>query len=111
MRDTEGDIMYIGRIDNQVQIQGFRVEMGEIEYHARNFHGTGQVIAIALPNEMGNMQVYLFLENFPYDTDEIKEYLRNKLPAYMWPAKIITVPEFPKTIGGKTDRKALSLII
>lgn len=111
MRDADGDIMYIGRIDNQVQIQGFRVEMGEIEFHARNFPGVGQVAAIPQPNEVGNMQIFLLLENCSVKPEELREYLRSKVPAYMWPARIIPVPEFPKTVGGKIDRKALAGLI
>jgi D-alanine--poly(phosphoribitol) ligase subunit 1 len=111
MRDPDGDILYIGRIDNQVQIQGFRVEMGEIESHARKFPNTGQLAAVAIPNDVGNMQVYLIMENFSGPVEELKEYLRDKLPSYMWPSKIILVTEFPKTVGGKIDRKALSEFI
>ena len=43
MHDPEGDLLYIGRSDNQVQIQGFRVELGEIESHARKFPNVGQL--------------------------------------------------------------------
>jgi D-alanine--poly(phosphoribitol) ligase subunit 1 len=108
MRDPEGELLYIGRVDNQVQIQGFRVEMGEIESHARNFPNAGQLAAIAVPNDLGNMQVYLVMENFNASVDDLKEFLKDKLPSYMWPARIISVAEFPKTVGGKIDRKALS---
>ncbi len=107
MRDPDGDLLYIGRVDNQVQIQGFRVEMGEIESHARTFPDAGQLAAIALPNDVGNMQVYLIMENFTGSVEELKEFLKDKLPSYMWPSKIISVTEFPKTVGGKIDRKAL----
>ncbi len=111
MRDPDGDLLYIGRVDNQVQIQGFRVEMGEIESHARQYPGAGQLAAIALPNDVGNLQVYLIMENFSGQVEALKEYLKEKLPSYMWPAKIICVTEFPKTVGGKIDRKALSAFI
>ena len=108
MRDPDGDLLYIGRVDNQVQIQGFRVELGEIESNARKFPDSGQLAAIALPNDVGNMQVFLIIENFKGKAEEMKEFLKEKLPSYMWPVKIISISEFPKTVGGKIDRKALS---
>jgi amino acid adenylation domain-containing protein len=111
MRDQDGDLLYIGRVDNQVQIQGFRVEMGEIESNARKFPNSGQLAAIAIPNDVGNMQVYIIIENFKRPVEEMREFLKDKLPSYMWPAKIISVAEFPKTVGGKIDRKALSEFI
>jgi acyl-coenzyme A synthetase/AMP-(fatty) acid ligase len=108
MRDPDGDLLYIGRADNQVQIQGFRVEMGEIESHARKFDNIGQLAAIAIPNDLGNMQIYLIVEKFSGTVELLKEFLKDKIPSYMWPSKIISVAEFPKTGGGKIDRKALS---
>jgi D-alanine--poly(phosphoribitol) ligase subunit 1 len=108
MRDPDGDLLYIGRVDNQVQIQGFRVEMGEIESHARKFPNSGQLAAIALPNDVGNIQVYLIMEGFNGSVDAVKEFLKDRLPSYMWPNRIITLAEFPKTVGGKIDRKALA---
>jgi len=108
MRDPDGDLLYIGRTDNQVQIQGFRVEMGEIEAHARKFDNIGQLAAIAIPNDLGNMQIYLIVEKFSGAVELLKEFLKDKIPSYMWPSKIISVAEFPKTVGGKIDRKALS---
>jgi len=108
MRDPDGDLLYIGRVDNQVQIQGFRVELGEIESNARKFPGSGQLAAIALPSDVGNMQIFLIMENFNGQPEEMREFLKEKLPSYMWPVKIISISEFPKTVGGKIDRKALS---
>jgi acyl-coenzyme A synthetase/AMP-(fatty) acid ligase len=109
--DNEGDLLYVGRIDNQVQIQGFRVELGEIEYHAGNFPGAGKVIAISQPNEVGNMMVYLFLENFRGSVDELKDWLVRKLPAYMLPGKIIILDSFPVNTHEKIDRQALIALI
>ena len=107
MRDPEGDLLYIGRLDNQVQIQGFRVEMGEIEAIARTYPGIGQLAAVAIPNDVGNMQVILVLENFKNENDAVRDFLKEKLPNYMWPSKILNINELPKTLGGKIDRKSI----
>ncbi|HRH66742.1 MAG TPA: AMP-binding protein [Bacteroidia bacterium] len=105
--DAEGDISYSGRIDFQVKIQGFRVELGEIEMHAREFLKTHAVVAIAKQNEATVWQIYLFVENYSKGTTELLQHLKETLPGYMLPAKIIGTGLFPLNSNGKTDRKAL----
>ena len=105
--DEQNDYFYCGRMDNQEQIQGYRVEMGEIEHHARTFTNLSQIIAIAKPNKEGILQIYLLLENYNKDTASLKAYLKEKLPAYMQPFKIIDLARFPLLISGKIDRTKL----
>lgn len=105
--DNQNDYFYCGRIDNQEQIQGYRVEMGEIEHHARAFTNLNQVIAIAKPNNTGIFQLYLLLENYNKDTASLKAYLKEKLPVYMQPHQIIDLANFPLQISGKVDRAKL----
>ncbi len=105
--DDQNDYFYCGRMDNQEQIQGYRVEMGEIEHHARMFTNLNQVIAIAKPNNKGILQIYLILENYNKDMASLKVYLNEKLPAYMQPYKIIDITSFPLQISGKVDRAKL----
>ena len=61
--DENGDIFYSGRVDFQVKIQGFRVELGEIEHHARIFLKNINTVAVARQMENGIWQIYLFIEN------------------------------------------------
>lgn len=105
-QDQQGEIFYCGRIDNQVQVQGFRVELGEIEKHARDFAGASQVVAIAKTRN-GKTRIWLFVENDDEDTAPLREYLAEELPSYMVPSGIIHVKPFPLTNSGKTDRKKL----
>jgi non-ribosomal peptide synthetase component F len=105
--DNNGDIQYCGRVDHQVQIQGFRVELSEIEHHSREFSESRNVLAISILNQYGIRTIYLFIEKPVQTTEKMLECLGIKLPYYMMPAKILTVDEFPMNSSSKIDRKRL----
>ncbi len=106
--DESGNIMYSGRIDQQAKIQGFRVELGEIEFHAREyFNKEKRVMAIACQNEKNLTEIALFIESQPLDTKPMVEYLRSKMPSYMIPTRILFEPIFPLNKSEKVDRNAL----
>ena len=103
-----GNIMYSGRIDQQAKIQGFRVELGEIEHHARTFYqNERRVIAIAFQNDKNLTEIALFVEAQQEDTKPLVEYLRSKMPHYMIPTRILFEPIFPLNKSEKVDRNAL----
>ena len=103
-----GNIMYSGRIDQQAKIQGFRVELGEIEHHARTFYqNERRVIAIAFQNDKNLTEIALFVEAEQEDTKPLVEYLRSKMPHYMIPTRFIYVPSFPLNKSEKIDRNEL----
>lgn len=108
MIDEEGDFLFCGRIDFQVKIQGYRVELGEIEYHVRNFTNLTNVVAIPFQNIFGTTQLHLFLENYSGDFKELENYLVTKIPVYMVPTSMSSVPLFPLNSNGKVDRKKLN---
>ena len=106
--DKSGNIMYSGRIDQQAKIQGFRVELGEIEHHARQFyHNERRVIAIAFQNSQNLTEIALFVESQVEDTKLLIEYLRTQMPHYMIPTKILYEPSFPLNKSEKVDRNTL----
>ena len=109
--DEEGDYMYCGRMDNQVQVNGFRVELGEIEFHTKKIMQAGNCAAVAKPNQAGNMEIFLFVENQMKNLQEIKDHLQSVLPYYMQPIKVIPVDALPLNINGKTDRNRLTAMI
>lgn len=103
-----GNIMYSGRIDQQAKIQGFRVELGEIEHHARTFYNNERrVMAIAFQNAQNLTEIALFVEAQAEDTKPLIEYLRSKMPHYMIPTRILFEPSFPLNKSEKVDRNAL----
>ncbi len=106
--DESGNIMYSGRIDQQAKIQGFRVELGEIEYHAREyFNKEKRVMAIAFQNDKNLTEIALFIESAELDTKDLITYMRSKMPHYMIPTRMIFIENFPLNKSEKVDRNAL----
>lgn len=109
--DDKKCIHYCGRKDYQVQIQGFRVELNEIEHAVRQYHPIGSNVVVAKPNQIGNQELHLFLEKYEGDNSSLFEYLKEKLPIYMCPKKIYEINELPLNTSGKVDRKKLLQLI
>ncbi|MEE3414476.1 MAG: AMP-binding protein [Prevotella sp.] len=109
-KDEDGDIMYSGRMDHQAKIQGFRVELGEIEYHAREFLKKN-VVCIAFDNEKSLTEIVMFIESNEFDTEELLAYMRTKMPSYMIPTRLFFVPVFPLNSNDKTDKVKLKEMI
>jgi D-alanine--poly(phosphoribitol) ligase subunit 1 len=110
-KDSEGDIMYSGRLDHQVKVQGYRVELSEIEHYAREFLGGQNAIAVASENKIGNTEITLFIEDDLSDNSILSEYLKQKLPFYMFPTRILFNKKFPLNSNGKFDRNMLKKLI
>ncbi|GAB6283343.1 MAG: amino acid adenylation domain-containing protein [Ignavibacterium sp.] len=108
--DEEGDFFYTGRKDYQIKIQGFRVELGEIEFHTREFTKISNVVAIPLENN-SQIQICLSIENYNDNFVGLENYLKTKLPYYMIPSLIKNIPSFPINSNGKIDRKQLKQMI
>ena len=109
--DNEGDIMYAGRLDYQVKIQGFRIELSEIEYHTRECLQGQNAVAVAFENKTGNTEIALFVEDEKADSMALLVYLKSKMPSYMIPNKIYYNKKFPLNSNGKTDRNMLKKLI
>lgn len=110
-KDEDGDIMYSGRLDHQAKIQGFRVEMGEIEYHAREFLNGKNVVCLAFDNKESLTEIAMFIESEEFDPDEMIAYMRTKMPSYMIPTRLFYVPVFPLNSNDKTDKVKLKKMI
>lgn len=109
-KDEDGDIMYSGRLDHQAKIQGFRVELGEIEYHAREYLKKNAV-CIAFDNEKSLTEIAMFIESTEFDAEDLLAYMRTKMPAYMIPTRLFFVPVFPLNSNDKTDKVKLKEMI
>ena len=110
-KDADGDIMYSGRLDQQAKIQGFRVELGEIEYQARVFLGNKNVVCMAFENKEALTEIALFVEAEEFNTEEMLAYMRTKMPSYMIPSRLFFVPVFPLNSNDKTDKIKLKEMI
>ena len=101
--NENGDFVFLGRTDEQVKINGFRVELQEIEDEIKKQYGfNNKVIALEF-NKI--LQLFAFLQSTEND-NQLKE-LKLNLPAYMIPKKVIYLQEFPLNSNGKIDRKQL----
>ena len=103
--------MYSGRIDHQVKIQGFRVELGEIEHHARTFLKGANVVCIAFSNNLGVGEIAMFIESDEFDISELTAYMHTRMPPYMMPSHIMFVNPFPLNSNDKIDRNKLKELI
>jgi amino acid adenylation domain-containing protein len=108
--DENGDLLYIGRMDFQAKIQGFRVELSEIEFYAKEFLSKINVAVLTLPDDLGNNEAAMVIEARPFDFKEVIDYMKEKLPYYMIPRKIKFIDAFPLNANGKTDRKKLETL-
>lgn len=108
MRDAHGMYHHLGRMDNQIKLNGHRVELEEIEAHTREVAASDQVAAIAWPVKDGVAQgVVCFVARSPVPVNRVRELLRARLPAYMVPNTICELPALPLNASGKLDRHAL----
>jgi len=108
---ADGKIEFLGRIDHQVKIRGFRIELGEIEAQLGVHPAVRQCVAVAYENEKGEKRLGAYMvcedENAP-GANELRSYLKERLPEYMLPAWFARLEQMPLTPNGKIDRQALA---
>ncbi|MEO1374975.1 MAG: amino acid adenylation domain-containing protein, partial [Cyanobacteria bacterium J06635_10] len=105
---ADGNITFMGRIDNQVKVRGFRIELGEIETVLATHPQIKQAVVIAQQENTGNKRLVAYaVTNSEITTVQLREYLKQKLPSYMIPSAFVTLDTLPLTPNGKIDCKAL----
>ncbi|MEG3936237.1 amino acid adenylation domain-containing protein [Microcoleus sp. T3_B1] len=106
----DGNIEYLGRIDNQVKIRGFRIELGEIEAVLSQHPGVRETAVITRENVAGDKQLVAYIvplqEPAPAISD-LRRFLKQQLPEYMVPSAFVVLEALPLTPNGKVDRRAL----
>jgi amino acid adenylation domain-containing protein len=102
---ADGNLEYLGRLDMQVKLRGYRIELGEIEAVLRQHPEVSQALVALKDNGAGEKRLTAYVVS-NQGTDEIREYLKSKLPEYMIPA-IVFASEIPLTVNGKIDYNAL----
>lgn len=108
-RMEDGNLTYLGRVDNQVKIRGYRVELEEIEAHLNQFNGIKQSVVSTLETSKTNKVLEAFyISDNTINAKDITDYLSTKLPEYMIPVVFRRVKDFIETTNGKIDRKRLS---
>ncbi|WP_030737739.1 non-ribosomal peptide synthetase [Streptomyces sp. NRRL S-31] len=104
-RRPDGTLEYAGRVDDQVKIAGQRAEPGEVEAVLGGAPGVRQSVVVARRAPSGAQQLVAYVTGEP-ETDP-RAWLAARLPAFLVPAAVLTLPELPLTPNGKIDRKAL----
>lgn len=103
-----GNIEFLGRIDNQVKIRGFRIELGEIENQMLKHPDIKEAIVIDRIDGNGNRYLCgYYVAEKEFTSVDLKEALLRILPDYMIPAYLVKLEAMPLTSNGKIDRKAL----
>ena len=106
----DGNIEFLGRIDNQVKIRGFRIECGEIETVLTELEAINNALVMAADiNNDKHLVAYIVYHDQPLSDSALRDSLKRQLPDYMVPSYFIALDAFPLTPNGKIDRKQLPI--
>ena len=100
----DGELEFIGRVDQQVKVRGFRIELGEIETVLGRHPGVREAV-VAAPG--GKRLIAYMVTREQLTTSEMRDYLKRTLPEYMVPSSFVVLDSLPLTATGKVDRNAL----
>ncbi len=107
LRD-DGALEFVGRMDAQIKLHGFRIEPGEIEAHLARHRDVRQSAVVRyVAGEISALAVFLVASK-PLSVAALRAFLKDRVPGYMIPSRVANVDELPLTSGGKIDRKALA---
>ncbi|WP_459502279.1 non-ribosomal peptide synthetase [Bacillus sp. C1] len=102
----DGNLDYVGRVDNQVKIRGFRIELGEIEATLQEQPAVKEAVVMVREDQPGSKRLVAYVVG-EGSKEEWREYLKAKLPSHMVPSYFVEMDELPLNINGKIDRKSL----
>jgi amino acid adenylation domain-containing protein len=107
----DGNIEYLGRIDNQVKIRGFRIELGEIEAVLGQHPALRENAVVVHEAEKTDKRLVAYIvqhQEQVIENTELRAFMKERLPDYMIPSALVTLESLPLTHNGKIDRQALS---
>jgi acyl carrier protein len=107
---ADGSLEYLGRLDHQIKIRGYRVELGEIEATLSEHPGVREAVVDSVGAAPHAVLVAYVVTAGETPVADLQDWLRVRLPAYMIPARIVSVASIPLTTNGKVDRRALAAL-
>jgi amino acid adenylation domain-containing protein len=105
-----GQLDCLGRLDNQVKVQGYRIELGEIEAALEALAEVSEAVAAVRAGPSGSARLVAYVvyhAGRQLTSSEVRQHLREQLPAYMVPGLVVELPALPRTPNGKIDRRSL----
>ena len=103
---ADGELEYMGRVDEQIKVHGYRVEPGEIESMLLQHPAVRECVVVAREDTVGDQQLVAYVVGSP-DPAALQTYLRELLPHYMVPTWFMLLKKLPLTVNGKVDRRSL----
>jgi amino acid adenylation domain-containing protein/non-ribosomal peptide synthase protein (TIGR01720 family) len=103
---ADGQLQYVGRIDEQVKIRGYRIELGEVQAALAGCEGVEHAVVIAREDRAGDKRLVGYATG-PVEAAAIRPALAQRLPSYMVPAAVVVLEALPLTVNGKLDTRAL----
>jgi acyl carrier protein len=106
---VDGNVEFLGRVDEQVKIRGYRIEVGEVEAVLAQHASVRESIVVAREDERGSIRLvaYVVSNNGDLQTADLRNYMQQRLAEYMVPSSFMVLEALPRTPNGKIDRRAL----
>ncbi|MFE8600248.1 amino acid adenylation domain-containing protein [Archangium violaceum] len=103
----DGVLEFLGRLDSQVKVRGFRIELSEVESALLSLPGVREAVALAREDSPGLKRLVAYFTGDSLSPESLRSSLQQRLPEYMVPSSFVHLPALPLTSHGKVDRKAL----
>ncbi|MBA4538757.1 amino acid adenylation domain-containing protein, partial [Bacillus aquiflavi] len=104
----DGNIEYLGRVDEQVKVRGFRIELKEIEHQLKEHQSIDEVVVTSAKDSKGsNFLCAYYISSEEINGSALRKFLEKRIPDFMIPSYFVKVDHFPLTINGKIDKKSL----
>ncbi|MEH2407393.1 amino acid adenylation domain-containing protein [Nostoc sp.] len=110
---SDGNIEFLGRLDNQVKIRGFRIELAEIETILGQYPGVQKTVVITKEDVLGDKSLVAYLvpkQGETFGSEQLRSFIQQKLPEHLLPSAFIIVDSLPLNANGQVERKALSTL-